>query len=378
MRPGARLGLLMIVGLSLVLGACAGAPSRPEVAAPPVPAPDVLLESHKQKAAGLERDGNLRRALEEWKIALTINPNDATARERKQRLEGQIERAVADRIRQGREALKREAYLEARRHFLAALALDPTNRVAFNALQTEVKEIRFLTHTVSRGETLATIAERYYGDRSRSEVIWQINGLPPNPRLVPGSTLKIPEIPGVPFVFPAARLEGGRPDVSAPGAPSGELSKEETPEVNPLLLDAKEALEKGEFVVALGDVDKLLVSNPRDSEAIDLKKAVLYRQGRAQLFQRNYEESYRTLTLLVKLAPNYQDSSALLGQAKSGIIQLHYSEGLRLYREEKLEEAIAQWRTVLEYEPQHADAKRNIEQAERLLKGLQQRQQRKQ
>jgi hypothetical protein len=80
---------------------------------------------------------------------------------------------------------------------------------------------------------------------------------------------------------------------------------------------------------------------------------------------------------LAKLSPNYQDSSSLLGRARDFLIQDHYSQGIRLYREEKLEGAIAEWRTVLQYDPNHAAAKKNIEQAERLLQGLQQRQQKK-
>lgn len=395
MRPGAQFGLLMMVGLSMALGACAAAPPKPEVtapAAPPIaPAPaaplptivkpeappsplEGLVAPHRQKAEALERDGHLRRALEEWKIALTIDPEDSTAREGRKKLEGQIERAISDRIQQGREALGRGAHLEARRHFLAALALDPANKVAFEALRTEVKEIRFLTHTVRRGETLATIAERYYGDRSRSEVIWETNQLPPNPKLVAGLTLKIPEIPGVPFVHPEARQERQRQDAPAQEAGRPTIPKEETTEVHPTLHHAKEALEKREYAVALADVEKFLADNPRHADGLDLKKAVLYQQGKAQYDQKKYEDSYRTLTQLAKLAPNYQDSASLLRQARVGLIQEHYNEGIRLYREEKLEEAIAQWRTVLVYDPDHANAKKNIEQAERLLRGLQQQQ----
>ena len=366
MKPRALLKLFVLSGLGLILAACAAAPTRPEVAIPPA---SVLLESHKQKAEALEREGHLHKALDEWKIALAIDPRDAAAQQRRTQLQARIERAVADRIRQGREALRREAYLEARRHFLAALALDPANKVAFEALQNEIKEIRFLTHTVARGETLAAIAERYYGDRARSEVIWQMNQLPPNPRLAPGVVLKIPEIPGVPFVHPAPRVE------PAPGTPRAETQRDEAPEVNPLLVGAREALEKGEFAVALADADKLLANNPQDADAIDLKKVALYRQGKSQLAQQRFEESYKTLTQLARLAPNYQDTDSLLGQARVRLIQRHYSEGLRLYREEKLEEAIAQWRVVLEYDPQHAEAKRNIDQAERLLRSLRERQQ---
>jgi hypothetical protein len=37
--------------------------------------------------------------------------------------------------------------------------------------------------------------------------------------------------------------------------------------------------------------------------------------------------------------------------------------------------AINEWRTVLQYEPSHEGAKKNIQTAEQLLKGLQERQQ---
>ena len=67
----------------------------------------------------------------------------------------------------------------------------------------------------------------------------------------------------------------------------------------------------------------------------------------------------------------------MLSRARSFVVQQHYNDGIRLYREEKLEPAIAEWRTVLQYDPNHEAAKKNIEQAERLLKGLQQRQQKK-
>ena len=44
--------------------------------------------------------------------------------------------------------------VEARRKFLAALALDPSNRAAFDALQSDTREVEFITHTVRAGDTL--------------------------------------------------------------------------------------------------------------------------------------------------------------------------------------------------------------------------------
>src|SRR5207253_1333843 len=198
------------------------------------------------------------------------------------RLEARIERDVAEHVQQARAAVAREAYLEARRHYLAALALEPTNMAAFEGLRNDVKEVRFVTHTVRAGESLGSIAQRYYGDRSRSEVIWEVNQLPRNPKLAAGVSLRVPEIPGVPFYV-----------------------------------------------------------TPREGGAAE--------------------------------PPRDEDTGDLARQARSGLVQDRYNEGLRLYREERLEQAIVQWRAVLELDPRHPNARKNIEQAEQILKKLEER-----
>lgn len=388
MRSAAR-GLLAAVALGLALGGCAALTGPQEPGAGPAPiARDPLAARHRQQAEALERDGQLRRAAEEWKIVLAITPKDAGAREALRALQARIDRTVAERIDEGRKALARGVQLEARRKFLAALALDPSGRAAFDALQSDTRDVEFITHTVRAGDTLSALAQRYYGDRSRSEVIWETNQLPPNPRLAPGTTLKIPEIPGVPFVHPEARRPAPAvaavptPDVPrsgpapgpAPATPGAPAHKEEyTSEVNPLLAEAREALERSDYPDALGSVDKYLAGKPGDREGLTVKKQALYGQAKSQMEAQRYGESIQSLTMLTKLQPDYEDATALLKQARVRRVEQHYTQGVRFYREEKLKEAIAEWRVVLEMEPGHANARRNIDQAEKLLRGLEQR-----
>ena len=205
----------------MALAACS---TVPQPGTPPPPSRlESLVSPHKAKAEQLEAQGDLHGALNEWKIALTIDPKDEISLQGKKRVEERINQAVADALSRGREALKRRVNLEARRHFLTVLALDPANKAAFDALQTEAREIRLLNHTVRKGETLASIAEFYYGDRSRSEVIWETNQLPANPKLTLGMILKIPEIPGVPF-RPARAL----PRTASSGAGPSRIGKART------------------------------------------------------------------------------------------------------------------------------------------------------
>jgi tetratricopeptide (TPR) repeat protein len=379
----------LAAALGLALGGCASLTSSPPGepgAESSAIARDPLAARHRQQAEALERDGQLRRAAEEWKIALAIAPGDARARESLRALQARIDQAVVERLDEGRRALARGVHVEARRKFLAALALDPSNRGAFDALQSDTREVEFIIHTVRAGDTLTALAQRYYGDRSRGEVIWETNQLPPNPRLAAGTTLKIPEIPGVPFVHPEARRPAPAvaaiptPDVPRPGptpgpaAPAAPSTKEEfTPEVNPLLAEAREALDRSDFPDAIATVDKFLSGKPGDREGLTVKKQALYGQAKSQMDARRYNESIQSLNQLARLQPDYEDVPSLLRQARTRIIEQHYTQGVRFYREEKLKEAIAEWRVVLEMDPSNANARRNIDQAEKLLRGLEQR-----
>ena len=369
-NPGQTRRLGLIAG-ALLLAGCAAGPSGSGPASY-----EALIAPQRERATALAAQGNLRGAGDAWKVALTIDPQDAVALAESRKLDEQIKQAVGDRLSRGRDALKRNVHLEARSHFLAVLVLDPGNREAFEALQSQVREVRQVNHTVRAGESLTSIAQLYYGDRTRSEVIWETNQLPPNPKLTPGMILKIPEIPGLPFgrpePAPAAKTP---PSGSGPATAAKTEPSEEGLYANPALGAAREALERGELALALSTVDRFLGQNPRNGEATDLRRTVLLQQGRTLMEQNKLLDAYGAANQLVKANPKDSAATSLLSQVRGRLVQQHYNQGMQLFRDEKLAAAVAEWRTVLQYEPAHDGAKRNIEQAERLLKGLQERQQ---
>lgn len=160
---------------------------------------DALAAAHTDRSDQLEQQGRLRQALDERLVALTINPRDRKAQDAQKRLEGRITRESAALVQEGKALLGRGLVGEAQQRLLVALSLDPTNRPAFDTLQNDVREVMSIVHTVRAGDTCASLAELYYGDRLRCEVIAETNRLALNLALRPGQKLKIPEIPGVPF-----------------------------------------------------------------------------------------------------------------------------------------------------------------------------------
>jgi tetratricopeptide (TPR) repeat protein len=166
---------------------------------------------------------------------------------------------------------------------------------------------------------------------------------------------------------PTSPSSGARPTVDR------STTTEEPPEVDPMLAEIRDAIERKDYAVALADLDRYIALNPADRELVELKKLTLYRQGYSLLEQKNYDEGYKTLRQLAKLQPDYLDITSLVHQARRQVIDHHYQQGIRHFREERLQESIAEWRIVLDMEPQHPNARRNIEQAERLLEALERR-----
>ena len=376
--------VVLLAAMAVGAAACAtGAP--PVEQAPPggmvSSQGQALVASYSERAQALERDGRLREALEARKIALTVDPDNAAARDGLRAAQAKIDGLISQRLAEGRAAQARGAQVAARRSFLGVLALDPENRAAFQALREQTPDVEGLPHIVRAGDTLAGLAQQYYGNRALGEVIAEANRLAPNARLAAGTQLKIPEVPGVALIRPGARKDPPRASLPGPGAPPttpaapASVPREEPAEVNPLLAEARESLERKDYATALGDADRLLASTPSNAEAQDLKRSALYGLGKTQYDQKQYKDSYATLGQLVKLAPNHEDAAKLLRQSRGRLIDDHFGRGIRYYREEKLPEAIAEWKAVLEIDPQHIAARKNLEQSERLLKSLEERKQ---
>ena len=302
---------LALVLLALAAGGCASlSTGTPTPALTGVPTADQLAAPHRAQAEALERGGHLRQAAEEWTTALALAPDHEPSRQARKRLRERMERELAEHMKEGWHALARDDAADAHRHFLAALAIDPNSQAARQALR-------------------ATPAP----PASAADVT--ANG---------------------------ADVKANGADAKANGAVARPVSL--TPSSPRLDTMAKPRVESN------GTARPLTASLPRPLGEDVRKPDALYAAAQADLAEQRDEDAHRALAQLVKVSPGYKDSATLLRNVRARLVQQRYQEGLRLLREERLEAAIEQWRGVLELDPKHANARRNIEQAERMLRTL--------
>jgi tetratricopeptide (TPR) repeat protein len=248
----------------------------PIILKPGVPTPDELATPHRARAEQLENAGRLREAVDAWTTSLALAPDHEPSRQALRRVRERIDRDVAESLRRGWQALARDNTAEARRHFIAALGLDPDSRAAQDAM-----------------------------------------------RATPGVT------------------------------PHGKDSSAGASVARPLTTKLAQAVPSNGAV--------------RDETR---KPDVLYATAREHLSAGRDDEAYRALVQLDRANPGYRDSGALLQDVRARLVRQRYQEGMRLFREEQLEAAIELWRGVLEIDSTHADARRNIDQGERMLRTL--------
>jgi len=180
-------------------GSPASSPAAATVTGSPSPRRR-MVALYSRRADELERQGQLRQALVQRTIAAAFEPGNEEARGAVARLETRIADTTSRLGAEASRLLDQKLPGAARQHFLTILALDPTNRTAFEALRDKVPDVAFIAHTVKAGETLRSLAELYYGSPQRADAIAAMNGLAVDAALVAGRTLRIPELPGIPLL----------------------------------------------------------------------------------------------------------------------------------------------------------------------------------
>ena len=158
-----------------------------------------LAAQYITQARQLEEQGDLTGALEQYKLALTVDPENAPAEENRARLHQKLMQLADERYQLGMKYHSQGKYSLARKEFLTALKFNPDHPDAPKMLVSRKPDEtpKYTFHVVKPGESLSMIAKTYYGDYKKWDTIARFNNLEDATKVTPGQRLMIPELDGV-------------------------------------------------------------------------------------------------------------------------------------------------------------------------------------
>lgn len=188
-------GIISVVLLVLLLAGCAIMGTK---------SPQTLAKEYTAKAQQFEKQGDLVEALKQYKLVLTVDPDNQLARQKIAALEPQMLKLAEKHYKEGLKFYNRGQYAPARKEFLTALRYNPDHTKAKTRLAGTSKDMeqvkRYIVHTVQPDESISTLAERYYGDFRKFHLIAEYNELADPTRVAVGQDIKIPVIEGIPIM----------------------------------------------------------------------------------------------------------------------------------------------------------------------------------
>ena len=371
--------ILFFLGILLLsLGGCAGLREKPEAKEPPeVRLEKVLLE----RALVCERKGQSQKALQLYEAALAV------IGEKKKGLEESLRQGAEKHYQSGLQYYEQGKYSEARREFLVALRMRPD----FPEVVELLKPVppppigHYVVHAVREGEYLAAIAERYYGDPHKFEIIARANDLEDATKLHAGMKLIIPETKGVTFsdlqrkqssgLTPqegttyVATLEGDQAsEVNSP------LASEQEIDYDPVAIYQEQGvtlLEEGQYLAALHEFQKVLNTDPSRKKVQDYMAWAHYRQGEVFFNQGDYLKARDHFYQALSYDGKWTACKEYIKRAEDAYKEVHYLKGIEHFEEERLKEAIAQWQLVSQLDPNYKQVQNYLMRAQKLFEKVQ-------
>jgi tetratricopeptide (TPR) repeat protein len=162
-----------------------------------------LFQTYLIKAREYENEGNLSEAHKQYKLALTVKPEDPAAKLKSTQIEKTLIASAEDHYQAGLTYYHQGRYDLAKGEFLSALRLWPEHMGAKQMLTSEdtpAKLKEYIIHTIKPGESISKLAIMYYGDYKKFPIIAKYNNMGNATKVIPGQRIKIPKIEGMPLL----------------------------------------------------------------------------------------------------------------------------------------------------------------------------------
>jgi tetratricopeptide (TPR) repeat protein len=368
--------------LALSLGGCAALRKKPKAKEPPeVLWERVLLE----RALEYEHKGQSQKALQFYEAALAVIVA------KKKGLEESLHKDAVKHYQRGLEYHEQGKYSKARHEFLVALRLRPDFPEVLALLKPAPPPPigHYVVHEVKEGEYLTAIAEKYYGDQSKFEIIARANELEDATKLYAGMKLIIPETSGVGFgeleekkssersiqaksavdTYQELGLEGGEKFGEDPS-----LAMEQETDYDPVAIYQEQGvtlLEEGQYLAALHEFQKVLNTDPSRKKVQEYMAWAHYRQGEIFFNRADYLKARDHFYEALNYDEEWPACKEYINRAEDAYKEVHYLKGIEHFEEERLKEAITEWRLVSKVDPNYKQVQNYLLRAQKLYEKVQ-------
>ncbi len=281
--------------------------------------------------------------------------------------------------------------------FIEALIYNPTNKVALEYLRNRYAAGQYISYTVQKDDTYATIAEKVYGSPSYAFLVADFSNAGKEKDLTDGKVIRLADkdsffsqvlIDYNKNIERARRLFKSEKYIEALSAAREILTDHPKDDeasyiINMSLLKIAAMQEERQdyrgAIATLSQVDptfknvKNKIAEVREllkdslSDAEIEKNKVLLQKGE-ELFSDGKYLAARDV--LKNVDPHFEDRDKVLAQVNRQLniqAENHFKKGVSLFVEEKLAAAIKEWEKTLELNPHHPQAGASIEKARKLM-----------
>ena len=160
---------------------------------------DKQANAYIEQAQAFENQGNLVEALEQYKLAQTVDPNEPLITESINRVETELDRLADTHYQAGLRFRDKGKWDLAKKEFLKTLRYRPDHEKAAAMLQQRqpASEKKFITHEIAPGESISKLALKYYGDYKKYHHIANFNNMTDATQVRVGQRIMVPVIDGV-------------------------------------------------------------------------------------------------------------------------------------------------------------------------------------
>ncbi len=353
-RAARRAALLVAAALIAWGGLAYPRAAAAQAAKAPAPNPFTALVPRETELAKQEEEaGNLRSAAYHWDMVADLSSGDAKTRSQAKAaaLRKDAQSRADQLFKEGMAAYEKNQVGPAFRALLRSLVYDPSNQVALRKLKDELIGTSVIPYTVVQGDTFASIAEKNkFEDPSLAWVIGMYNDIGEK-ALKPGQTIRVPLMIGVLWRPGATAKRGGAP---------AEQDDVEYDSGRETIAQARDLLKSSKFEEASKLAAKVLADDPVNKDAKDVSNASNYAIGKRLQQEKKYEAA---LTAYAHVELGYLDTRQVVTAMRSQGAEDHYSNGVKYFVNDDLDNAIKEFEATLALNPNHPQAAKDLQQA---------------